>query len=92
MNKSERLKRFLAVATLCANHIESYTVPQYGDYPNDQLTDMTQAEIKHDMQRYLNRMGRSSRGKEDAKRDMLKLMHYASEMYLQISGEVPNED
>lgn len=94
---SVRAQRFQLVCDKCVEHIETYTVPQYGDYPNDQLTNMTLAEIRHDLQRYVNRMGRSSRGFEDSMRDMLKFMHYAAEAYLIMAVEhqyegMPNED
>jgi len=63
------------------NHIAEYAVPQYGDYPNDQLTNFSLDDIKTNMMRYINRMGRNARGKEEALRDMLKVAHYASVAY-----------
>lgn len=85
MPKSNRLERFHQVADICAYHIETYTVPQYGDFPDDQLTEMRLSDIKHDLQRYINRMGRNSRGPHESMRDMLKVMHYAAEAYLKMN-------
>ena len=82
--KSKRSIRFNDVVQDCIEHIETYTVRQYGDYPNDQLTNMTLSDVKHDMQRYINRMESNARGPAEAKRDMLKLMHYAAEAYLML--------
>lgn len=74
---SNRAEHFMAFAIEVERHIEGYTVPQYGDYPDDQMTEATLEDIKHDMMRYVNRLGRNARGPEEAQRDMLKLAHYA---------------
>lgn len=76
-NKSKRHESFMTFSLDVLDHIENYTVPQYGDYPEDQMTTASIEDIKHDMQRYLNRMLSNSRGKEETKRDMMKIAHYA---------------
>jgi hypothetical protein len=68
------------------DHIHTYTVPQYGDYPDDQMTEASLADIKHDMQRYLNRMLSNARGQVEIERDMLKLAHYACIAYAKITN------
>lgn len=62
-------------------HIQEYTIPQYGDYPQDQLTTTTNECIVHDMKRYLNRFGKGQRGHREAMRDMLKIAQYAGVLY-----------
>lgn len=62
-------------------HIDHYTVPQYGDFPNDPVTNFTIADYKTNMLRYCNRIGTGMRGKAEEQRDCLKLAHYACMLY-----------
>ncbi len=57
-------------------HIEQYTVPQYGDGPSDPVQKWTLEDCKRSLERYVNRMCRGQRGKDEAMRDMLKVGHY----------------
>ena len=84
---SERLKRWQMFSEGVAVHIEQYTVPQYGDYPDDQMAGFTADEIKMNMKRYLNRIGRDQRGAENSLMDCKKLAHYACELYLAMTGK-----
>lgn len=59
------------------DHVDNYTVPQYGDSPADQASNFTLDDFKTTIQRYVNRMGRNARGPVEAQRDMLKIAHYA---------------
>lgn len=68
-------------------HIQEYTIPQYGDYPQDQLTTTTNECIVHDMKRYLNRFGKGQRGIKEAMRDMLKVAQYAGVLYNRLQQE-----
>ena len=58
-------------------HVENYTVPQYGDAPDDQASEWGLDEIKAQLQRYVIRIGKGARGPEEAARDCLKIAHYA---------------
>jgi len=78
---SIRGKNWEVFSQLVAEHIEDYTVPQYGDYPHDQLTEFTIQEVVMNMKRYLNRAETSQRGDEDKLRDCFKLAHYANVLY-----------
>lgn len=78
---SERGKDWHEFNTKVLKHIENYTVPQYGDKGNDQATEFGLNEIKVNMLRYINRMGRNARGTDEALRDMLKVAHYAQMAY-----------
>lgn len=57
-------------------HIEHYTVPQYGDAPNDQAETWTSQDCSKAIVKYLNRFNTNQRGIEERKRDILKMAHY----------------
>ena len=59
-------------------HIENYTVPQYGDKGDDRASEYTEATISEHIGRYQDRIGSNSRGNVEAARDMIKIAHYAS--------------
>jgi hypothetical protein len=63
------------------DHIENYTVPQYGDKGNDRATGYTTEQIADHIGRYKDRMGSNARGSVEAKRDLVKIAHYASLAY-----------
>lgn len=56
------------------HHINTYTVPQYGDAGNDQVGRWTAEDCFKQAQKYINRIGTSRRNEGDL--DMLKLVHY----------------
>jgi hypothetical protein len=58
------------------NHIESYTVPQYGDKGTDQITNWTVEDCVKAIQKYCARHGRNSREGQD-RLDLIKIAHYA---------------
>ncbi len=60
-----------------ADHIATYTVPQYGDAPDDNATSFTEADIKANLSRYVARIGTGARGEEEAIRDLFKIADYA---------------
>lgn len=59
-----------------ARHIEHYTVPQYGDFPNDQSTEWTEDDMVKQIQKYLNRINTNERGDMERDRDLMKIAHY----------------
>ena len=67
-------------------HIENYTVPQYGDYPNDQLTGWSFADCITSIKRYANRATTNSKSIEETKRDMMKIAHYACVALSKLEG------
>lgn len=69
-----------------ANHVGKYTVPQYGDFPDDQLAEFSEADIKTNINRYIRRMGTNARGEIEEVRDMFKICHYISELYVRKIG------
>jgi hypothetical protein len=82
---SNRAAEWFIFSELVARHIEEYTVPQYGDKPNDQLhTDFSIDDCMQSIKRYANRTGRNSRGAKEEKRDPLKIAHYACVAYFKM--------
>lgn len=65
-------------------HIEEYTIPQYGDYPNDNLTTFSAEDCLTNISRYAARLKTNSRGKDETLSDLLKIAHYASIAYLKM--------
>jgi len=59
-----------------ANHVEHYTVPQYGDAPDDNVETWTASDCRKAIMKYLNRFNTNQRGAEEQKRDILKMAHY----------------
>ena len=74
-------------------HIETYTVPQYGDRPHDQMMEFSVADCATQIKRYLNRLGSNARGAAESRRDMLKVAHYAQVIWWKLgegNGEFPD--
>jgi len=65
------------------NHIEKYTIPQYGDKGDDQLTTWTAEDCKKQVEKYLNRHWKNSRPGQD-ELDILKAAHYLQVMMLKM--------
>ena len=63
-----------------ANHIEEYTVPQYGDKPNDNVESWTADDCVKQVLKYINRRGKSRRPGEE-KLDLIKCAHYIQLAY-----------
>lgn len=76
--RSARGREWLLFSDLVLDHIETYTVRQYGDKPNDQLEKMWTVEdcIKA-IAKYVGRYGAAQRGQAEEDRDLLKIAHYA---------------
>jgi hypothetical protein len=75
---SKRGKEWMEFSQQVLDHIENYTLPQYGDKGEDQASEYDLTTIAEHIRRYQNRMGRNARGSVEAKRDMIKIAHYAS--------------
>jgi len=75
---SQRGADWFKFANEVFEHIENYTVPQYGDKGEDRATHYSTQVISDHIDRYRARMGTNARGQIEAKRDMIKVAHYAS--------------
>ena len=88
MSKESQWNKF---SFIVSNHIRYYVLPQYGDFPDKQVENFTPEKIQAKLEYYVNRIGRSSRGEDDAKRDCLKLAHFACYLFsLLESGDAQN--
>lgn len=77
MIKSNRGRMWGIFADEVANHIENYTIKQYKDYPEDQVTGWDEHILKEQIQKYLNRLDSNQRGDMEANMDLIKIAHYA---------------
>jgi hypothetical protein len=74
--RSQRGQEWASFSQEVLSHVETYTVPQYGDMPNDQASGWTPEQCIESIRRYCNRYGRNSRdGQQEL--DLLKVAHYA---------------
>lgn len=84
---SNRGKEWVAFAALVLEHIDEYTVPQYGDAPHDQASGFTEQDIAANLRRYMNRLETNARGPVEAQRDLLKIAHYCALLYFKRAGQ-----
>lgn len=87
---SNRGERFKGVARAVYQHIEKYTVPQYGDYPDDRLTEMDEQDCWQDVQKYLSRRNGKERAPGQHKQDILKMIHLLAEIWLSMNDADKN--
>lgn len=73
--KSNRANDWLQFAFKVAKHIENYTVPQYGDRPNDLAEQWSPKESLDNVERYIKRFGKNSREGQQSL-DFMKMAHY----------------
>jgi hypothetical protein len=74
--KSARGMDWMVFAAAVLNHIENYTVGQYGDSGQDPASEYTPEDALRSASKYIARFGRNAREGEQS-RDFLKLAHYA---------------
>ena len=77
---SNRGEDWLEFAAKVLDHIEDYTVPQYGDRPNDYVETWTPEVCLLAMGKYIARFGTNQR-KGQEKLDLLKIAHFAQLTY-----------
>lgn len=86
---SKRFMQFVKFAELVEDHIDSYTVPQYGDAPTDEVEQWTAEQCVIAIQKYTKRFESSRRGRLEILRDMVKIAHFAQLAFDKMS---PTED
>lgn len=84
---SNRGRQWESFHRLVLAHIEGYTVPQFGDAPDDQAQGFDQRDFQREIQRYANRIGTNARGMAEARRDCLKMAHYACMLWHKLQEE-----
>ena len=74
----KRTQMFIRFAMLVADHIENYTIPQYGDAPDDEVENWSEAQCVAAIQKYCKRyLLINKRGRLEVLRDMVKIAHFA---------------
>ena len=63
------------------DHIVGYTIPQYGDAPNDEVEKWTTQECINAISKYAKRFNNNQRGEAERLRDMFKIAHFACIAY-----------
>jgi len=74
---SNRQEEFTNFAWIIKNHIENYTVNQYGDSPFDPVEKWTATQCMDSVKRYADRIDTNRRGHLESLRDMAKIAHFA---------------
>lgn len=78
---SKRANQWKWFSKRVLEHVENYTVPQYGDYPDDLCTGMSIENLRMQLKKYTARLGNNARGREEGIRDLVKIAHYACMLY-----------
>jgi hypothetical protein len=73
--KTQRAKEWLEFTFKVAEHIENYTVPQYGDKGKDIASEYTPEYCMSQVEKYLRRFGKNIRPGQQSL-DLLKMAHY----------------
>lgn len=69
------------------NHIENYTVPQYGDKGEDQASEFKSHDHVVQAKKYLNRYGKNSRPGQEIL-DLMKTAHYCQMAAMELTIEL----
>lgn len=77
---SNRAKDWKVFADRVIDHIDNYTVPQYGDSPNDEVEIWTPEACLFAVRKYLSRFGKQNREGEQ-ELDLLKMAHFIQILY-----------
>jgi len=77
----KKSEQFIDFTMKTIQHINTYVIPQYGDFPDKTIAKFTPEKIQGRLEAYVDRIGKSSRGPEDALMDCLKIAHFACYLY-----------
>lgn len=84
---SQRGEDWKAFSQRVLDHIETYTVPQYGDKGEDQASEYGSAEHVLQAKRYLARYGKNSRPGQEIL-DLMKTAHYCQMAAMELAIEL----
>ena len=84
---SERGKDWQTFSEQVLDHIENYTVPQYGDKGEDQATEFGSHDHVVQAKKYLNRYGKNSRPGQEIL-DLVKTAHYCQMAAMELAKEL----
>ena len=62
------------------DHIDAYTIPQYGDFPKDLAATWDEAQVIKEVEKYLHRI-KSAMRPDCRYTDLLKMSHYLCMLY-----------
>lgn len=68
-------------------HINLYTIAQYGDYPDDEIEKWTPQMCVLAIAKYVRRFETGKRGNAETLRDLLKIAHFACLAYSKMGGD-----
>lgn len=87
-NRAKEVKRF---SDILIEHVESYTVPQYGDAPDDQVESWSSAQCVKQIGKYAARFESNARGTKEKFQDLKKIGHYAALAFFKLWNETYGE-
>lgn len=83
---SKRGKNWVRFSNVVLDHIETYTVPQYGDEGSDLASTYSAEDCVKQAQKYIARFGKNSRPGQE-KLDLIKAAHYLQMAHDLMEGE-----
>jgi hypothetical protein len=86
--ETNRGLQFIDFAKKVVGHIDNYTIPQYGDAPDDMIDEWSVEECRKQILRYTQRMTNNQRGHDDNLLTCLKIAHYACFLHEKLQKEV----
>jgi NTP pyrophosphatase (non-canonical NTP hydrolase) len=86
---SKRGSDWLTFQAQVLSHIETYTVPQYGDKPDDQLSGWTIEHCLEEVKKYANRVYKVTPDRQ--MRDFLKMAHYIQAAHIKYCDKLSAE-
>lgn len=87
-----RLHEWMEFYAIVSNHVKNYTIPQYGDAPNDNLQTWSVEDCLRAIDKYVRRNQRvNARGRKEAMRDMVKIAHFACVAFWKMFATIQEE-
>lgn len=87
---SERAKEWQTFSKEVLIHVDEYTVPQYGDKGEDQVTEWSPDECILTIKKYAARFGSNIREGQN-EMDLKKIAHYACLAYFKLKDKINKE-
>jgi hypothetical protein len=86
-----RSKEWRMFSYLVEQHVNNYTIPQYGDAPDDEVEGWTPEMCAMAIQKYTKRFSSNQRGTQETRKDMLKIAHFACLAYWKLKERDEND-
>ncbi len=87
----KRTKQWLEFSEQMKEHIDFYTVPQYGDAPDDNVEPWTSEDCIKQISKYANRAESNARAGQELS-DLMKIAHYAQLAHMKKEKELQHGD